>query len=44
MLYLYVYKHWDPLFAVKTDTEKNYAKEAICLGKSEHKPGSMSSF
>ena len=33
MLYLYVYKHWDPLFAVKTDTGEKLCKGGYMSGK-----------
>ena len=33
VLYLYVYKHWDPLFAVKTDTGENLCKGGYMSGK-----------
>ena len=33
VLYLYVYKHWDPLFAVKTDTGEKLCKGGYMSGK-----------
>ena len=43
--YIYMYISTGILCLLSRQTRgKNYAKEAICLGKSEHKPGSMSSF